>query len=88
MVKDTVKTADSVYAELLAGKFVSYEVQDGESLEDIAANFDTTAESILADNQLSDQTSLAGQTLKIYTGEPVLSVKTVEHVNGEFEIPF
>ncbi|HBL82100.1 MAG TPA: hypothetical protein DD391_05810 [Clostridiales bacterium] len=88
VVKDTVKTADSVYAELLAGKFVSYEVQDGESLEDIAANFDTTAESILADNQLAEQTSLAGQTLKIYTGEPVLSVKTVEHVNGEFEIPF
>lgn len=88
VLKDTVKTADSVYAELSSGKFVSYEVQEDESLEEIAVNFDTTAESILSDNGLEDKKDISGQTLKIYTGEPILSVKTVEHIEGEFEIPF
>ncbi len=88
VLKDAVQTADSVYSALSEGKFVSYEVQEGEVLSDIAARFGTAPEDILADNLLENETEISGKTLKIYTGEPVISVRTVEHIEGEFEIPF
>lgn len=88
VVKDTVKTIDNVYSELLAGKFELYEVHDGESLEAIGMQFNISTDKIVTDNQLESNDLLTGQVLKIYTGEPILSVKTVEHICGEFEIPY
>lgn len=86
--KEIVKSKDQVYACLLAGKSVEHIVQPGETIEDIAKIYNTTAEAILIDNGLTKKDDLGGKTLTIYTGEPIISVKTVEHINGEFEIPF
>lgn len=85
---NTIQTTDSVYSQLTAGKYVLHQATDGETLEDVAAKYNTDVECIMNTNQIEDTNSIAGQTLKLYTGEPFISVKTVEHINGEFEIPF
>ena len=86
--KDSVKEKNDVYEYLLAGKSVSYEVLGSDTLSEIAKAHNTTPESILETNGLSEDDIQAGTILLIYTGEPILSVKTVEHIKGEFEIPF
>lgn len=73
---------------LLAGKTVPHEVAEGETLADIATAYNTTAQSILETNDLKKKEILVGTVLEIYTGEPILAVKTIEYISGEFEIPF
>lgn len=85
---NAVRAEEDVYAQLLAGKCISYEVLEDETIEDIAKKHNTTEESIKSTNQLNEGESLMGKTLSIYTGEAVLSIKTVEHITGEVEIPF
>ncbi len=84
----TIKTKEDAYSTLLAGKVISHEVAAGESLEDIANCYNTTVESILEANEKKETDIFTGTILEIYTGEPILSVKTVEHINGEFEVAY
>ncbi len=85
--KNSIKTKEEVYESFLAGKTVTYEPQADETLEDIAKKYNTTVETVKETNGLEND-EIFGKTLTIYTGEPLFSVKTVEHVFGEFEIPF
>lgn len=85
--KNSIKAKEEVYSAFLAGKTVSYEPKENETLYDIALKYNTTEETIKSANSLKDD-EIFGKTLVIYTGEPYLAVKTVEHIEGEFEIPF
>ncbi len=85
--KNSIKTKEDVFSEFLAGKAISYEPQENETLSDIASKYNITEETIKETNNLTSN-EIFGTTLVIYTGEPFLSVKTVEHITGEFEIPF
>lgn len=85
--KSSIKSKEEVYESFLAGKVVSYEPAAGESLSYIASKYNTTKETIKDTNNLESE-EVFGKILDIYTGEPILSVKTVERVVGEFEIPY
>lgn len=85
---ETIKTPENVYEDLLAGKSVSHIAAEGETLEDIAAIYHTTPETILETNGLTEKHITQGTALTVYTGEPLFDIKTVEHIGGEFEIPF
>ena len=83
---ETVQTPAAVYETLLMGKTVTHTVGNEETAESIAAAYLTTAESILATNDVEEIE--AGMSLMVYTGEPLFDIKTVEHIGGEEEIPF
>lgn len=84
--EDTICTYDEALDTMLKGKFVAYEVSEGDTLESLAENYNTLPEKILTDNKIEKIT--AGETIKIYTGEPLIPIKTVEYINGNVEIPF
>lgn len=84
--EDTIYTYDEALDVMLKGKFITYEVLQDDTLESLSENYDTLPEEILADNEIEKIT--VGQTIKIYTGEPLIPIKTVEYINGNVEIPF
>ena len=84
----SVKTQACVLDMLNAGKTISHTGAEGESIENVAAQYGVTVDSITCDDALSKTTDVSGITLTIYTGEPMFSVKTVEHVNGEVAVAF
>ncbi len=84
----SVNTQEWVLEMLSAGKTISHTGAEGESLESVAAQYGVTVDSIVCENPLPKTTDVSGQTLTIYTGEPMFSVKTVEHINGEVAIAF
>ena len=84
---ETVKSAEELKIEWENGKVQTHVVAEGETLEDIAQHYGVTAESLQSNNHMEEEL-FAGQELKVYTGEPVLSVKTVAYFGGETEIPY
>ena len=84
--EDTICTYDEALDIMLKGKFITYEVSADDTLESIAKSYDVLPEEILADNEIEKIT--VKDTLKIYTGEPLIPIKTVEYINGNVEIPF
>ncbi len=84
----SAETKEAILDLLDAGKYVMHEVAEGETLATIAMQYETTTEEIAAANGLETNEVIFGRVLKIYTGEPFFSVKTVEHIIGEFEIPY
>jgi len=86
--QESVKTQDCVLDMFHAGKTISHIVAEGESLESIAAQYGVTVDSVVCAYPQQDAKEITGQTLTVYTGEPMFSVKTVEHINGEVAIAF
>ncbi len=86
--KDAIKTKDEVLSELLKGKMAKHIVLEHETLEDVAKTYQATEESILEENEITKDEVVPGKELVIFTGEPVFSVKTVEFIREEIEIPF
>ncbi len=84
----SVNTQACVLDMLSAGKTISHTGTEGESLESVAAQYGVAVDSVTCETPLSKTKDVFGQTLTIYTGEPMFSVKTVEHVNGEVAIAF
>ncbi len=88
VLESAVKLSDDVFEELLKGKLYEHTVQFGETIESISSEYGVSPEKIMVDNGISEEDNISEMTLKIYTDEPVFSVKTVEYINGEVEIPF
>ncbi|MBR4874382.1 MAG: M23 family metallopeptidase [Clostridia bacterium] len=88
VLESAVKLSDDVYEELLKGKLYEHTVESGETIESIAFKYGVSPERILTDNGIFAESNISEMTLKIYTDEPVFSVKTVEYIDGEVEIPF
>lgn len=84
--KDTVLSYEDAMQELLKGKCVYHQVMPDETLEQIAENYGVKEEEILSVNDILKISE--GVTLKIYTSEPAISIKTVEYINQNIEIPF
>ena len=86
--KDVIKTKDEVYESLLAGKIAKHIVLENETLADITEIYQVTEQTILDANEITKDEVVPGKELVIYTGEPIFSVKTVEFVQEQIEIPF
>ncbi len=84
--EDAVLTYEEAEAEMFSGKYVFYTVAQSDTLESIAKDYNITPEEILAVNEIEKISQ--GQELKIYTGEPVIPIKTVEYINGNVSVPF
>ncbi len=87
VLQESVKTAEDVLDMLRAGKTISHTGAEGETIESIAAVYGVTAEDVAFDVPQKSK-DVFGKTLTIYTKEPLLSVKTVEYINGENAIAF
>ena len=86
--KTLLKTKDSALDYLRSGQFETYTPAEGETLETVAEKYGVKVNDILNKNVVSDEVELSRQCLKIYTGKPLIDVKTVEHIKGEFAVPF
>lgn len=84
--EDTLSEYDTTLKELLKGKFVIHTVTAEDTLDTICSSYEVSADDVLLANGVEEITE--GMSLKIYTGEPVIPVKTVEYVNGNVDIPF
>ena len=84
--EDTISAYDTILEELIKGKFVIHTVTVEDTIELISEVYGVSAEEILEVNAIEEIAE--GMTLRIYTGEPVIPVKTVEYINGNMEIPF
>ena len=84
--QDAVSDFDVAKEFMSKGKTVTYTTTEEDTIEAIAENFETTPETILNDNETEEITE--GMTIKISTDEPVIPIKTVEHIDGNVEIPF
>ena len=86
--KCALKTAESAMEALKTGRIALYTPSEGETLASVAENYGITTEDILQQNADADLKNPAGVQLKIRTGQPLVSVKTVEHANITESIPF
>ena len=84
--QDAVRTYDEAMDEILKGKVVIHTVAESETIEAISESYNVAKEDILSENEVEE--IAVGMSLKIYTGEPVIPIKTVEYINGNIEIPF
>ena len=84
--EDAILTYEEAEQVLYSGKFITYTVIENDTIEQIAENYDTTPEEILSVNEMQEIS--LGQSLKIYTGEPLIPIKTIEYINGNVEVPF
>lgn len=86
--KASLKTPEGAAKALREGRITTHHLKEGESLSGVAAAYDITVHDILAANPISDAENPGVSTLSIYTGEPLLSVKTVELISFNESVPF
>jgi len=86
--KTSLKTAESALELLQKGKVEDYTMAEGESLQAVAARYQVSMEEIIASNAIKNVENPEISKLKIYTGEPVLAVKTVALCKETESIPF
>ncbi len=84
--EDAILTYEEAQTQLLAGKFIMHTVAESDTLETICENYEVTPEEVLSSNKIEKLT--LGESIKIYTGEPLIPIKTVEYINGNVDIPF
>lgn len=68
------------------GECVLHTVADEETTQSIAELYMVEEEKLVADNEISELA--VGTTLKIYTENPIIPIKTVEYIDGEIDIPY
>jgi len=83
---DAVADYDTAAQELAKGKTVTHTVTADDTVEAIAESYQTSAEEILQKNETEEIEE--GMTLEISTDEPAIPIKTIEHIDGNVEIPF
>lgn len=86
--KSALKTAESAAQTLSDGRITVHQLAEGETLSSVAADFGITVENLLQTNPITNPEEPETTQLKIFTGEPLLSVKTVERKTLEEEIPY
>lgn len=68
------------------GECFKHTVLPEETLNSIAQHYGITEEKLLADNGVAE--ICEDMVLSVYTGNPIIPIKTVEYINGEIDIPF
>ncbi|MBE7035691.1 MAG: M23 family metallopeptidase [Ruminococcaceae bacterium] len=86
--KKALKTTDSAMEALLTGRETVHLLSENETIDQVAATYGVTVESILRSNYIADEENIHNDRLVIRTGEALLSVKTVELQRIQEEIPF
>ncbi|MBR5236952.1 MAG: peptidoglycan DD-metalloendopeptidase family protein [Clostridia bacterium] len=86
--KASLKTADGAAARLAEGKVITHSLSADENIYSVADKYGITIDDILQTNPIDDLENVSLAELKIRTGEPLLSVKTVALKHIEEEIPF
>lgn len=86
--KKALKTTESALEALSLGRVVVHTVGDNETVEQIAATYDVPVEDLLKSNYIADWDYFNEEQLRVYTGQPLLSVKTVTFESVQEEIPF
>ncbi len=84
--EDAVCSLEKAEEQFLKGEVITYTVLENDTIESIALQFGVFHENILEDNELEEIT--VGQSIKIYTGKPIIPIKTVEYINGNIDIPY
>ncbi|MBQ4517296.1 MAG: peptidoglycan DD-metalloendopeptidase family protein [Clostridia bacterium] len=86
--KTALKTQESAAESLSLGRVIVHSVGENETLEQIAETYGVAADNILQSNYIADWDDFDESSLRIYTGQPLLSVKTVEYQSFQEEVPF
>lgn len=68
------------------GECFKHTVTTQETVASIAEHYGITEEKLLADNGVTE--ICESMVLSVYTGNPIIPIKTVEYINGEIDIPF
>lgn len=68
------------------GECFKHTVVSEETPITIAEHYGITEEKLLADNGVLE--IYEGMVLSVYTGNPIIPIKSVEYINGEIDIPF
>ncbi len=68
------------------GECFKHTVVAEETVTSIAEQYGITEEKLLKDNGVTE--ICEGMVLSVYTGNPIIPIKTVEYINGEIDIPF
>lgn len=84
--KSEVMDYDAAYEKFEMGECITHTVAEEETTQSIAELYAVDEEQLISDNEISEL--IVGATLKIYTKNPIIPIKTVEHINGEIEIPY
>lgn len=86
--KCALKTTDSATEALKNGRIALHTLAEGETIDTVAERYGVTTEDILQLNAGIDFNNPGAAELKIRTGQPLLSVKTVEHATLTEAIPY
>lgn len=86
--KNALKTESGAMLALKKGRIALYHASEGEVLSDIATDYGITVDDILQNNYISDVANISSGVLKIPTGAPLITVKTVEHKTIEEAVPY
>lgn len=75
--KTMLKTKESGLMMLKEGKHTHYTAKEGDTIESISQKHNISIETLLLSNTIYDGENIDGKVFDIYTGEPVISYKTV-----------
>lgn len=84
--KNEVLDFESAQEKFFLGECILHIVSEEETTQSIAELYTVSEEKLIADNEVSELA--AGTTLKVYTEKPIIPIKTVEHIDGEIDIPY
>ncbi len=76
----------SAQEKFFLGECILHEVSEEETTQSIAELYAVSEEKLIEDNEISELT--VGETLKVYTENPIIPIKTVEYIDGEIDIPY
>ncbi|MBE7041217.1 MAG: M23 family metallopeptidase [Ruminococcaceae bacterium] len=85
--KTALKTKESATSALQKGRIEMYHPSEGESLDNICAQFNITIDDLLQNNIIADVEKTATGVLSIPTGMPLISVKTQQALTIEEVLP-
>ncbi len=83
-----LKTTESALEVLEDGRMMTYELKAGESLSDVAEQFDVTIDTLLRNNVIENPDNPGPCKLEIPTGKPLVYIKTVSKKTLTESIPF
>lgn len=85
--KTMLKTKESGLMMLKEGKHTHYTAKEGDTIESISQKHNISIETLLLSNTIYEGENIEGKIFDIYTGEPVISYKTVLYLCETQNLP-
>ena len=86
--KSALKTEESAILALKKGRFEMHQLEQGQTLSQVAASYGITVDDLLKNNVIDNPENPAPGVIKIPTGKPLLAVQTTEFKTLEEAVPF